>query len=314
MTIRTMTMIAAVGVAACACAEFAGRDPRYPGFAEENFKMPMRVMVIGAHPDDADFECGATAIKLARAGARVQFVSVCNGNKGHQTMSSPDLAARRAKEAQAAAKIYGVEKYTIIGEPDCEVEPTLALRAKITKLIREFAPHAVFTHRPTDYHADHRATGTAVLDAIYMLGVPLYCPDAPVPEMLPFVMYTGDGFTLPRPFRADMIVAVDDVRDQLVEGFACHVSQVFEWLPPEHGFDPKKLGSDHASRIAYVKAHHMGRTRSNGRIHRAAIEKAFGANAPEFVDVYELSEYGRKPCKKELAFLKSLGFKWMAAE
>ena len=74
-------------------AEFAGRDPRYPGFAEANFKLPMRVMIIGAHPDDADMYCGATAIKLAKAGAKVRFVSLCNGNKGHQTMSSSDLAS-----------------------------------------------------------------------------------------------------------------------------------------------------------------------------------------------------------------------------
>ena len=281
-------------------------------------KQVRRYLMIGAHPDDADIRFGGTALKLTRAGHVVKFVSMCNGDSGHFDMniSHEALAERRYKETQASRAVSGISEYQVFHENhDCELEPNLENRKKVIRLIRNFKPDVVLTHRLCDYHADHRATGTAVLDAIYMLGVPLYCPDVPVPEMLPFVMYTGDAFTLPRPFRVDMIVAADDVRDQLVEGFACHVSQVFEWLPPQRGVDPKTIGTDHASRIAYVKARNRGRSRRNGIMHRELFKEVFGeANAPQLADVYELSEYGRKPCKKELEFLKSLGFKWVLSK
>ena len=308
---KRLLFVAAVALTACAAfAEFAGRDPRYPGFAEQNFKLPMRVMIIGAHPDDADFYCGATAIKLAKAGAKVRFVSLCNGNKGHQTMTSPALAARRYGETQRAAKAYGIESYTVGEAPDCEIEPTLELREKVTRMIREFAPHCVITHRSTDYHADHRATGTAVLDSIYMLGVPLFCPETPVPETLPFVLYSSDDFSIPRPLRADMIVPVDDVLDQLLAGWVSHDSQTAEWLLPEYGIDPKTFPADVAGRKEVYRTKVREMVNRNLALHRDEIQRVFGGQKLWGVEVYEVSEYGRYPSVKERDFLKSLGFRW----
>ena len=308
---KRLLFVAAAALTACAAfAEFAGRDPRYPGFAEQNFKLPMRVMIIGAHPDDADFYCGATAIKLAKAGAKVRFVSLCNGNKGHQTMTSPALAARRYGETQRAAKAYGIESYTVGEAPDCEIEPTLELREKVTRMIREFAPHCVITHRSTDYHADHRATGTAVLDSIYMLGVPLFCPETPVPETLPFVLYSSDDFSIPRPLRADMIVPVDDVLDQLLAGWVSHDSQTAEWLLPEYGIDPKTFPADVAGRKEVYRTKVREMVNRNLALHRDEIQRVFGGQKLWGVEVYEVSEYGRYPSVKERDFLKSLGFRW----
>ena len=305
-----LSALCAVAVVA-AFAEFAGRDPRYPGFAEQNFKLPMRVMVIGAHPDDADFYCGATAIKLAQAGAKVRFVSLCNGNKGHQTMSSPALAARRYGETQRAAKAYGIESYTVGSSPDCEIEPTLELREKVTRMIREFAPHCVITHRSTDYHADHRATGTAVLDSIYMLGVPLFCPETPVPETLPFVLYSSDDFSIPRPLRADLIVPIgDDVLDRLLAGWVSHDSQTAEWLLPEYGIDPKTYPADVEGRKAVYRTKVREMSNRNLALHRAEIQRVFGGKRFWGVEVYEISEYGRSPSAQERGFFKQLGFRW----
>lgn len=302
-------------VAFCAAAlvsfgEFAGQDPRYPGFAEGNFKLPMRVLVIGAHPDDADMYCGATAIKLAKAGAKVRFVSLCNGDKGHQTMTSSALAARRFGETQRAAQAYGIESYVVGDSPDCEIEPTLGLRKKVTRMIREFAPHCVITHRATDYHADHRATGTAVLDAIYMLGVPLFCPETPVPETLPFVLYSSDDFSIPRPLRADLIVPVDDVLDQLLEGWLCHVSQTSEWLLPEYGIDPASWPKDLAGQKDVYRTKVREMDNRNLALHREEIQRAFGGRRLWGVEVYEISEYGRAPCRAERDFFAAQGLRW----
>lgn len=294
---------------------YSGLDPRTPGVTSVIFgKKPFKMMYLGAHPDDADFQAGAIAHKICKAGGEVVFVSCSNGNKGHQWMGSSALAARRYAETQAAAKVLGINKYIVMGHNDCELEPTIQFRDQLTRLIRQEAPNVLITHRCGDYHTDHRAVGLAVRDAAYLIGVPLYCPEAPVPEQLPFFMYSGDGFSEPRPFRADLMVGVDDVLDVMLEAWACHESQEFEWLPPEFGFDPAAdvpPASDHAGRIAFIRNKMMpGRPKGNGLRHRAELDAAWGGKGPEFAEVFELSEYGRKPDSKEIAFLRSIGAKW----
>lgn len=299
---------------------FVGADPRSPQTAELIFeKKPFKVLFIGAHPDDADFQGGALAHKICKAGGEAVFVSCCNGDKGHQWMNSIELAARRYKETQASAKVLGINKYIVMGIPDCKAENTMEFHEDIIRLIRREAPNMVITHRCSDYHADHRNVGLAVRDAAYLIGVPLYCPDTPVPEMLPFIVYGGDGFTEPRPFRADLICSDDDVLDTMLEAWSCHESQEFEWLPPEYGYDPAvdiPPASDHAGRIAFMRNHMMpGRPTGNGRRHRKEIDDAWGGKGPTYAEVFELCEYARKPVPKEIAFLRSLpNVKWIGAE
>ena len=72
--------------------------------------MGKRILMIGAHPDDADIRFGGTAIKLVKAGHTVKLVSMCNGNCGHQTMSGKELAERRYAEAQASKAFSGVSQ------------------------------------------------------------------------------------------------------------------------------------------------------------------------------------------------------------
>ena len=299
-----------------AVTHFLGEDPRIPGCAEKHFTdRPFKVMFVGAHPDDADFQAGALALKVSRSGGRAVFVSCCNGDKGHQWMTSKELAARRYKETQASAKVLGVEKYYVLDYPDCEIEATLELRARLTRLIRQEAPNLLITHRVSDYHADHRAVGTAVRDATYLLGVPLYCPDVPVPEMIPFVMYGGDSFREPAPFRADLAVADDDVIDVLLEAWACHESQKFEWLPPQKGLRYDQVPKDHDGRIALLRGKMMpGRLISNARRHREELDRAWGGCGPKYAEVFELCDYARKPVPKEVAYLRSLGFKWLGPD
>ena len=260
-------------------------------------------------------EPGAAERLFARAkggaGARVVFVSVCNGDNGHQTMDPQALAARRYAETQAAAKVYGIEKYVVMGEHDCLVEPSVDLRKRVTRLIREFAPHMVVTHRTCDYHADHRATGQVVQDATYLMGVPLFCPETPVPETLPFVMYAGDRFTLPRPFRPDLLVEGDDVLENTLRALACHESQLFEWLPPEYGIDPKTIPTGAEERIAFLKQHVPDDLYLNANLNRDVVNRAFPGRGLKYVDAFELCEYARLPCRKEIDYLVSLGFKWL---
>ena len=91
----------------------------------------LRFLVIGAHPDDPDIRFGGTAIKLIQKGHCVKFVSLTNGNCGHEHMPPELLAKRRWQEAQDAAKILGVDSYEILDINDCELEVNLVTRKRL---------------------------------------------------------------------------------------------------------------------------------------------------------------------------------------
>lgn len=132
---------------------------------------PLRLLIIGAHPDDADFAAGGTAALYRAAGHAVKFVSLTNGDAGHHLHPGPALARRRRGEASAAAAVIGAT-YDIFDSHDGQLLPTLENRLAVIRLIRTFQPDMLLTHRPNDYHPDHRYTSQLVQDAAYMVTVP----------------------------------------------------------------------------------------------------------------------------------------------
>ena len=260
-----------------------------------HMKKDLRVLVLGAHPDDPDVCMAGTAVKYSAEGATVRFVSLTNGDKGHRTLSCKDLASRRKGETAAAARALGIESYVVLDHPDCELEVTLDTRREVTRLIRSFAPHVVFTHRTCDYHADHRACATLVMDAAYLLGVPHWCPDVPVPDVLPVVFYMRDRFTVPRELRPDVVVDVSDVLDKMADGLLCHESQVLEWLPPEHPGAVAEIPRADAPadvRRAFIRKYWFDKLQGHD-VRRFSLPY-------RYADVFELSEYGRTPDVGEL--------------
>ena len=109
---------------------------------------PLRILVIGAHPDDADIKAGGTSAKWAKLGHKVKLVSLCDGSAGHQSQYGPQLAERRRAEAQAAASVIGAT-YEIMNFVDGELQPTLDARRQVIRLIRDFRPDLLLTHRPS---------------------------------------------------------------------------------------------------------------------------------------------------------------------
>src|SRR5690606_32044335 len=136
-----------------------------------------RLLVIGAHPDDCEYKAGGLAALYRRAGHEVRFVSVTDGAAGHHVISGPELAARRREEADASGRVIGLE-YQVLAHPDGALEPTLEARHELIALIRRYEPDLILTHRPNDYHPDHRATSRLVCDAAYMVTVPPIVPEA----------------------------------------------------------------------------------------------------------------------------------------
>ncbi|HEX3727019.1 MAG TPA: PIG-L family deacetylase, partial [Pirellulales bacterium] len=136
----------------------------------------LRIICFGAHPDDAEYKAGGTAAQWAALGHHVKFVSVTNGDIGHWQSAGGPLAQRRAAEVKQAATILGIET-EVLDIHDGELLPTLENRRTITRLIRDWKADVVMSHRPNDYHPDHRYTGVLVQDAAFMVTVPFFCPD-----------------------------------------------------------------------------------------------------------------------------------------
>ncbi|MBQ8136568.1 MAG: PIG-L family deacetylase [Clostridia bacterium] len=187
-------------------------------------------LMIGAHPDDMDFQCGGLAILLKRRGHIARFLSMTNGNSGHQSMSKEDLRIQRAQERILAGKEYGVV-YDTLDEEDGYLTANLDTRDKLLRYIRSVDPDVIITHRTNDYHPDHRATGQLVNDCSYLIRVPLVCQDTPAMKKTPVILSCEDQFSFPVPFRADIGVNCDDVIEQKIRGALKHESQLYEWLP-----------------------------------------------------------------------------------
>src|SRR5262245_17138070 len=191
---------------------------------------PLRIIMIGAHPDDCDQDGGGTAILFASLGHAVKVASVTNGDAGHQTQGGGALAKRRTAEAKEAGKRFGVE-YDVLDNHDGELLPSLQVRLQVIRKIREWNADIVIAPRPNDYHPDHRYTGVLVQDAAYMVAVPNVAADTPPLKKNPVFLYFQDFFQRPNAFRPDIAVDISSVFAQKIHALDAHTSQVYEWLP-----------------------------------------------------------------------------------
>ena len=252
-----------------------------------------RILILGAHPDDADLKAGGTASKWRRLGWEVKLVSVTDGGAGHQTQRGADLAQRRRAEAQAAGAVIGAA-YEVLEHPDGALLPTLEARWKLIRLIRNFRPDLILTHRPNDYHPDHRYTSTLVQDAAYMVTVPAVCPDAQHLERDPVILYFSDDFRKPAPFTPDVVVDIGNELSRMMEMLHCHVSQFYEWLPCNGGY-AADVPSANAARRTWLEERMRRRLRPLADRFRSQLLHTYGADQGwriGYVEAFEASEYG----------------------
>jgi LmbE family N-acetylglucosaminyl deacetylase len=253
-------------------------------------QLPLNVIVIGAHPDDCDNIAGGTAILLTKAGCRVKFVSMTNGDAGHQSMGGGALAKRRMLEAREAGKRFGVE-YDVLDNHDGELMPTLENRLKVIREIRNWKADLVITHPPDDYHPDHRNTSLLVQDASYMVIVPNVAPDTPPLKKNPFFFYPG--FSSP-----EIAIGIDDVFDRKIFAMSAHESQFFEWLPWTNGtLDQVPAGKE--ERLKFLAKRYQP---VNENV-RSVLVKWYGetkGNKVTFAETFRCTPYGKKPADEEI--------------
>ena len=197
-----------------------------------------RVMVVTAHPDDAEFGAGGTVAKLARQGCEITYVIVTNGNKGasDRTMTPERLAVIREEEQRNAARVLGVERVQFLGYPDGEVEDTRDLRRDISREIRRWRPDLLITQNPSrSYqlgisHRDHRVTGGVVLDCFY----PLARDHMAFPELMPeFEPHKVREIYVMQWENPHLVVDIPDTMDVKLTALACHHSQLADFQAVE---------------------------------------------------------------------------------
>ena len=254
---------------------------------------PLNVLVIGAHIDDCDIRFGGTAKKYADLGHNVRFVSMTNGEAGHHETGGVELSRRRQAEARQSAEILGVE-YTFFDKHEGELRPTIDNRNDVIRLIREFEPDLVFTHRPNDYHPDHRYTSDLVQDSAYMVTVPNICQNTEHLQYNPVICYLTDNFQKPTPFDPDVVVGIDDVIETKLDALHQHESQMYEWLP----YNVNKLDevpeSDEARREWLAEDRLPGFAENTDRFRDELVERYGEKRGSEirYAEAFEHCEYG----------------------
>ncbi len=206
--------------------------------------VPRRVLSIHAHPDDQEFTVGGTLATWARAGSTIVTVCVTSGAGGSNastpsTMTREALAPIREEEQRKACRVLGIDEVLFLGYDDGTLEPTIALRRDLTRVIRRYRPEAVVCSDPTvrfygtSYlnHPDHRAAADAALDAVFpsaetRLIFPELLAEGLEPHHVSSVFVFGPG-------EPDTFIDIAPVLDVKVAALREHRSQMGEWDPTE---------------------------------------------------------------------------------
>jgi LmbE family N-acetylglucosaminyl deacetylase len=259
---------------------------------------PLRIMFIGAHPDDCDIKGGGTAALFVGMGHQVKFLSVTNGDAGHQTQGGGMLAKRRIAETQEVARRLGVS-YDVLDNHDGELLPTLEIRLQIIRKIREWKADVVIAPRSNDYHPDHRYTGVLVQDAAFMVGVPNVAPDVEPLRKNPVFLYFQDNFKKPNPFQPDIAVDITPVIEKKLAGLDAHQSQFYEWLPwiGNYESDVPKDPSKYKDWLLQKRV-----AKPNPDVQKSLV-KWYGANQAAkvlYAEAFEICEYGTQPTEADI--------------
>lgn len=186
--------------------------------------VPATVVAVGAHPDDAEFGCGATLAKWADAGAAVHLVVCTDGSKGSWDPREDldDLVTRRAREQQLAAAALGAKGVEFLGAPDGELRASEGIEAALCEVIRRIRPDVVVTHdpwRPHRLHPDHHWAGLLTIGAIVAARDWHFHPEQPYEPHRP------DALLLFETHHADHVERVHDHVERKIEALLCHRSQ-----------------------------------------------------------------------------------------
>jgi len=254
---------------------------------------PLRIIAFGAHPDDAELKFAGTATMFAAQGAKVKLVALTNGDVGHFAQAGGPLAQRRKAEVEACHAKLGVET-AVLDIHDGELMPDLETRKKVGNLIREWQADIVLSHRPWDYHPDHRAVGQLAEDTAVVVAAPFFAPYTPATPKNPIYLFYSDNFVKPYPFDPIIAVGIDDVAQKKWDCISAMPSQfgdVDSWQARTRPNIPTDEAGRKAALINGVKD-------TNAAVadkYRDLLVKLYGAQkgrSIKYAEAFELNQYG----------------------
>nr|WP_286855739.1 PIG-L family deacetylase [Proteiniphilum sp. UBA4988] len=259
-----------------------------------------RVIVICAHPDDAELTTGGTGILLSRSGYKVKLVSLTNGNKGHHEGTKNEIAIRRYNETQEVKKRMNCE-YEILNNEDGELEANLKNRMEVIRLIREWKADIVITHPSYDYHPDHRNTSLLVQDAAFLVNVPKILPEVPALTESPLFLYTRGRYADRQKPNPDIVVDITPVVREKAYIIDAHASQIYEWLPWINRSN-KIIPDTQEEKIEYILKEYVLKRGEIKEKDRPVVEKWYGSKAKEVktIEAFEICEFGRSVDDREI--------------
>ena len=194
----------------------------------------MRILAVGAHPDDIEFLCAGTLLKFRNRGDEIFAAVLCNGDKGHYEIGPEELARIRRLEAEDAAKSEGATLVSVGAFPDLEVYADSESRRKVVEIIRQAKPDLILTHCPDDYMCDHSTTGRLVIDASFVASLPNYRTKSPHTKSIPLVYFMDTLAAV--NFQPTDYVDISEFIEEKGTALLCHQSQ-YQWLLNHDGVD-----------------------------------------------------------------------------
>lgn len=226
---------------------------------------PLQIMIIMAHPDDIEVNCGGSVAKWRELGADITYVLVTDGASGsnEEGVNPHKLAYLREQEQTEAAKILGVNRTIYLRYRDSTLTPTLALRKQLTRLIRQYKPNRLVTHDPSKVfldnyyinHPDHRATGEASLYAAF----PSSESRLAFPELLDegFLPHKVNEIWLVLPEHANHYEDISVYWSTKEKSLLCHQTQIREdtrnWLKERNATLGEIIGTAYAEEFYVIR-------------------------------------------------------------
>jgi N-acetylglucosamine malate deacetylase 1 len=194
----------------------------------------MKVLAVGAHPDDLEVLCGGTLVRYVREGHEVVMCHATTGNRGSYEYTSEEAARIRDGEARRAAEIAGAGHVTL-GFSDCDVLASdQEQRRAVADLVREVRPDLIITHYPADYMSDHNEISKMVFDVSFHATLPLFETSKQYHKIVTPIYYMDTVMGL--GFQPTEYVDVSDVIDTKVAMLESHASQL-RWLRDHDNID-----------------------------------------------------------------------------
>jgi LmbE family N-acetylglucosaminyl deacetylase len=267
-------------------------------------RTPLRVIIIAAHPDEADMYAGGTAALFAKRGHQVKFVSLTCGDAGHDQLGRYELAARRFQEAQEAARRLGVREYAVFDAHDGELMPSLETRQRALGAIRAWQADIVIgLHPDGGGHPDNRAAGVAVQEAMAFVTNRNALPGVPPLTTTPLYLYMIDYITM-RVHRHDLVVDIDETIEDKLRACDAHASQFYEYSARKY-CDPADVPASWPARRDFILTHWADTMYALPAM-RASLASwygADGANEVTFAETFQFAADARRPNRDELLTL-----------